>query len=217
LPFTESMKKSSNLHNINNQIDNKKTKTSIKSIQEIENEHLNQRGIMEIEASTTLDNELLNEYNHHFEDNRDMNKMQIDDDNNILPEDSNKDLDENFENENDITDAVNQENGDNEHQIHNELENTSNTNIPSKDKKSKCSLTRLPLAKIKNIIKLDENVKLCQKNVYEMIGCITEHFLKELSKNSQRVTQINKRKTLNLEDICNYHLLTCFSMCSEEY
>ena len=64
-------------------------------------------------------------------------------------------------------------------------------------------MTRLPIAKIKNTIKLDDNVKLCQKNVYELIGCITEHFLKELANNSRRVTKLNKRKTLNLEDIGN--------------
>ena len=83
--------------------------------------------------------------------------------------------------------------------------NTDNNNIEIKDeknhKKEKNSLMRFPLAKIKNIIKLDDDIKLCQKNAYFVIGKLTELFLQELAKNSYLVCKNQKRKTINIEDI----------------
>ena len=58
------------------------------------------------------------------------------------------------------------------------------------------------MAKIKNIMKMDDNVKLCQKNVYTLIGKATELFLQDLAKNSYNITALNRRKTMNVEDIC---------------
>ena len=58
------------------------------------------------------------------------------------------------------------------------------------------------MAKIKNIMKMDDNVKLCQKNVYTLIGKATELFLQELAENSYNITALNRRKTMNVEDIC---------------
>ncbi len=60
------------------------------------------------------------------------------------------------------------------------------------------------MAKIKNIMKLDDDTKLCQKNSYYVVGRLTELFLQELAKNAQSVSKINKRKTMNLEDIGMY-------------
>ena len=68
-------------------------------------------------------------------------------------------------------------------------------------KKEKTSLMRYPLAKIKNIIKLDSDIKLCQKDVYTVIGKLTELFLQDLAQGSYNVCKSCKRKTINLEDI----------------
>lgn len=74
-------------------------------------------------------------------------------------------------------------------------------NIPHK--KERNSLIRLPLAKIKNIMKLDNDIKLCQKNAYLIIGKLTELFLSEIASESEKICKLSKRKTINLEDISN--------------
>jgi len=61
--------------------------------------------------------------------------------------------------------------------------------------------TRFPIAKIKNIMKLDDNTKLCQKDVYNLIGRATQLFIHELAENSYCITALNKRKTMNIEDL----------------
>ena len=68
-------------------------------------------------------------------------------------------------------------------------------------KKEKTSLIRYPLAKIKNIIKLDSDIKLCQKDVYTVIGKLTELFLQDLAQGAYNICKSCKRKTINLEDI----------------
>jgi DNA polymerase epsilon subunit 4 len=84
-----------------------------------------------------------------------------------------------------------------------EEKQTDDNIYPTKEnhKKEKIGFTRLPLAKIKNIMKLDGDVKLCQKNAYYVIGKLTELFLQELANNALSVSKISKRKTMNLEDI----------------
>ena len=57
------------------------------------------------------------------------------------------------------------------------------------------------MSKIRNIMKLDEDVKLCQKNAYFGVCKLTELFLQELGQNAHSVAKLNKRKTMNLEDI----------------
>jgi len=64
----------------------------------------------------------------------------------------------------------------------------------------------MPLAKIKNITKLDPEIKLCQKNAFIVIGKLTELFILQLAKESVSVAKTKKKKTLNLEDICKYIL-----------
>jgi DNA polymerase epsilon subunit 4 len=68
-------------------------------------------------------------------------------------------------------------------------------------KKEKTSLIRYPLAKIKNIIKLDSDVKLVQKDAYIIIGKLTELFLQDLAQGAYNICKSCKRKTINLEDI----------------
>jgi histone H3/H4 len=68
-------------------------------------------------------------------------------------------------------------------------------------KKERTALTRLPIAKVKNIFKLDWDNKLGQKNSYVVIAKMTELFLNELAKNVHAVCKRAKRKTMNIEDI----------------
>ena len=82
-----------------------------------------------------------------------------------------------------------------------EEKNSQNENINEESKKEKASFIRYPLAKIKNIIKLDSDIKLCQKDSYTVIGKLTELFLQDLAQSAYSVCKNCKRKTINLEDI----------------
>ena len=82
-----------------------------------------------------------------------------------------------------------------------EEQNSQNENINEESKKEKASFIRYPLAKIKNIIKLDSDIKLCQKDSYTVIGKLTELFLQDLAQSAYSVCKSCKRKTINLEDI----------------
>ena len=62
-------------------------------------------------------------------------------------------------------------------------------------------LIRLPLAKVKNIIKLDDDIKLVQKDAYLVIGKLTELFIEELARDAFSICKANKRKTISMEDI----------------
>jgi histone H3/H4 len=63
-------------------------------------------------------------------------------------------------------------------------------------------LIRFPMAKIKKIMKLNPGIGICQKNSYIVIGKLAELFIQELARNAASVAKINKRKTMNIEDIC---------------
>ncbi len=109
---------------------------------------------------------------------------------------SNKDIEEMAVNKMDIE----------KEQLENSLEeqkNDINENIQegNENKKERTSLIRYPLAKIKNIMKLDNDIKLCQKDAYTVIGKLTEMFLQELARDAYAVCKSCKRKTINLEDI----------------
>ena len=70
-------------------------------------------------------------------------------------------------------------------------------------KKERNALTRLPIAKVKHIFKLDWDNKVCQKNSYVLIAKMTELFLSELAKNVHAVCKRSKRKTMNIEDVAS--------------
>ncbi len=90
----------------------------------------------------------------------------------------------------------------NENMIVNEQDKIKEANPPKEShKKDKNNLIRLPLSKIKNTMKLDSDIKLCQKNAYYVIGKLTELFLQEIAKNAHIVCKNGKRKTINLDDI----------------
>ena len=138
----------------------------------------------DLEKIDDINNEINNNLKQEVKNEKLNEKMDIDE----INTENNKDDNKINENEN----------------IENEKDNNNN-NIEIKDeknhKKEKNSLMRFPLAKIKNIIKLDDDIKLCQKNAYFVIGKLTELFLQELAKNSYLVCKNQKRKTINIEDI----------------
>ena len=88
-----------------------------------------------------------------------------------------------------------------ENNIEEEKKNTESAQNENENKKERTSLIRFPLAKIKNIMKLDNDIKLCQKDAYTVIGKMTELFLQELARGAYAVCKSCRRKTINLEDI----------------
>ena len=106
---------------------------------------------------------------------------------------------ENNENEEMALNEMNIEKNSENNQI--EQNSIKDINENEDTKKEKTSLIRFPLAKIKNIIKLDSDIKLCQKDVYTVIGKLTELFLQDLAQGAYNVCKSCKRKTINLEDI----------------
>ena len=112
----------------------------------------------------------------------------------------NNNIDEN-NNNNDKEMALNKMDIESNQEKNQEEQNSINENINDESKKEKTSFIRFPLAKIKNIIKLDSDIKLCQKDAYAVIGKLTELFLQDLAQGAYSVCKSCKRKTINLEDI----------------
>ena len=116
-----------------------------------------------------------------------------------------KETQQNISNNDNEEVAVNKMNIENEQQENNleEQKNDITENIQegNENKKERTSLIRYPLAKIKNIMKLDNDIKLCQKDAYLVLGKLTEMFLQELARDAYAVCKSCKRKTINLEDI----------------
>ena len=158
-------------------------------------------------------------------ENPNQNETQIVSNNQIIPEEapnSNQEVDNNIKEEkiilndndvqqinnniddNNINDkemALNKMDIESNKEKNQEEQNSINENINDESKKEKTSFIRFPLAKIKNIIKLDSDIKLCQKDAYTVIGKLTELFLQDLAQGAYSVCKSCKRKTINLEDI----------------
>ena len=112
----------------------------------------------------------------------------------------NNNIDEN-NNNNDKEMALNKMDIESNQEKNQEEQNSINENINDESKREKTSFIRFPLAKIKNIIKLDSDIKLCQKDTYTVIGKLTELFLQDLAQGAYSICKSCKRKTINLEDI----------------
>lgn len=130
-------------------------------------------------------------------------------------------------NESKIENEIQEDEGEIDEEMNEEVQENPMSNIQENHKKGKLvnlileknGLMRFPLAKIKNIIKLDNDMKLCQKNAYIVVGKLTELFLQELAQNSHSVCKINKRKTMNIEDISKiiYLNIVCAIKSVEKY
>ena len=91
--------------------------------------------------------------------------------------------------------------------IHNEGENVlEKDNEEDKSRNDgyikKTPFCRMPIAKIKNIIKLNPDVKMCLKEVYPYLGKAVELLFEDLAFKAAQVAKFNKRRTMNPEDIC---------------
>ena len=93
----------------------------------------------------------------------------------IINDNELKQINDNIENNENEEMALNEMNIE-KNSENNQIEQNSIKDINENEdtKKEKTSLIRYPLAKIKNIIKLDSDIKLCQKDVYTVIGKLTE-------------------------------------------
>ena len=121
----------------------------------------------------------------------------------IINENDIKQITDNIQDNNENKEmAVNEMNIENNPEKSKVEQNSINENNENDEtKKEKTSLIRYPLAKIKSIMKLDSDIKLCQKDAYTVIGKLTELFLQDLAQGAYAVCKSCKRKTINLEDI----------------
>ena len=60
---------------------------------------------------------------------------------------------------------------------------------PGKSKLNKEKRCRFPVGRIKNIMKMDDEIKLCQKSVYSIITKSVEFFIQELANNSFQISK----------------------------
>lgn len=116
----------------------------------------------------------------------------------IINDNDLKQINENIQNNNDKEMAPSKMDIEYQQEKVQEGQNSINDNENDESKKP---LIRYPLAKIKNIMKLDTDIKLCQKDAYIVIGKLTEIFLKDLAQGAFSICKSCKRKTINLEDI----------------
>ena len=129
------------------------------------------------------------------------NIIKIKEENIIINKNDLHQINTNMENNNEQEMALNQMDIENQSEIKKEEQNSIQENENDETKKEKTSLIRYPLAKIKNIMKLDSDIKLCQKDAYTVIGKLTELFLQDLAQGAYSICKSCKRKTINLEDI----------------
>ena len=62
-------------------------------------------------------------------------------------------------------------------------------------------LTRLPIARIRTLIKADQDVTIASQESVFLIAKATELFIETLAKEMHRVTQGQKRKTVHKKDM----------------
>ena len=136
-----------------------------------------------------------------FESEINNNIIKIKEENIIINKNDLNQINTNIENNNEQNMALNQMDIEYHSEIKKEEQNSMQENENDETKKERTSLIRYPLAKIKNIMKLDSDIKLCQKDAYTVIGKLTELFLQDLAQGAYTICKSCKRKTINLEDI----------------
>lgn len=154
---------------------------NLKNKNDFENNKHNEKVIIDNEGNME-ENE--NQENDDFEDDKDIDN----DDNDEYNENDNLNLNQNLNNDG------NQDENDN-------INLNDNKNIDGGNLRKK-PFCRMPVGKIKNIIKMNPDIKLCNKNVYSYLGKAVELLFHDLAFKSSYVTKFNKRRTMNPEDIC---------------
>ncbi|KAL7305879.1 hypothetical protein TKK_0001887 [Trichogramma kaykai] len=97
------------------------------------------------------------------------------------------------------TEEINNENDTNLHDNMLEIENTEEEIEHDKDHKIK--LTKLPIGRVKNIIKSDSSINLINQEAVFLITMATELFIDSLAKESYKYTHQAKKKTIQKNDI----------------
>ncbi|CAL7935154.1 unnamed protein product [Xylocopa violacea] len=106
---------------------------------------------------------------------------------------------ENFENEGSVSSdkELNESTGgENAHDSQEEVENNARIDEEQKEK-----LVRLPLGRIKTIIKMDPEVNIINQEAVFLIAKSTELFIDSLSKESYKYTAQMKKKTIQKRDV----------------
>ncbi|XP_076762894.1 DNA polymerase epsilon subunit 4 [Xylocopa sonorina] len=105
---------------------------------------------------------------------------------------------ENFENEESVSDKELNESigGENSHDSQEEVENNARIDEEQKEK-----LVRLPLGRIKTIIKMDPEVNIINQEAVFLIAKSTELFIDSLSKESYKYTAQMNKKTIQKRDV----------------
>ncbi|XP_031836313.1 DNA polymerase epsilon subunit 4 [Nomia melanderi] len=107
----------------------------------------------------------------------------------------------NFENESNISDReLNESNistgAENSQDFQEEIENNARTDEEQKEK-----LVKLPLGRIKTIIKMDPEVNMINQEAVFLIAKSTELFIDSLAKESYKYTAQMKKKTVQKRDV----------------
>lgn len=78
---------------------------------------------------------------------------------------------------------------------------TSQTNSEAKAPEKTEKLAKLPLARIKNLIKLDPDVTIASQDAVFLLAKATELFVTMLGREAYKFTKQNKKKTIQRKDI----------------
>ncbi|XP_062520880.1 DNA polymerase epsilon subunit 4-like [Corticium candelabrum] len=81
-----------------------------------------------------------------------------------------------------------------------DAENSQDNSCPPQSGKPD-RLLRLPLGRIKNMMKMDPEIALASQESVFIVAKATELFVESLAKESYRQTRENKRKTLQKRDV----------------
>ncbi|XP_044743571.1 DNA polymerase epsilon subunit 4 [Chrysoperla carnea] len=119
------------------------------------------------------------------------------DNTNILNENVNMEeySEEMFDSENLIT-----EDG-NDVDIEDEIEKPTAEQTPNEQTEHEQKLTKLPLARIKNIMKMDPDLNLTSQEAVFLVAKATELFIGSLARETFAITSKNKKKTMQRKDL----------------
>ncbi|CAB0033566.1 unnamed protein product [Trichogramma brassicae] len=92
-------------------------------------------------------------------------------------------------------------NNENDTNLHDSMVEIENTEEIEHDKDHKMKLTKLPIGRVKNIIKSDSSINLINQEAVFLITMATELFIDSLAKESYKYTHQAKKKTIQKNDI----------------
>ena len=105
---------------------------------------------------------------------------------------------DNDNNNNNTVEVEEQSESQHDAMILDEMANSDNNEAKTKQK----PFCRLPIAKIKNLVKMHQDAKTVLKDVYPYLGKAVELLFEDLGMKAAHIAKFNKRRTVNPEDIC---------------